>query len=420
MVYRTIRGMKDLYGTEFEKYNYIIEKASLIAKKHCFKCISTPILEYTEVFQRSIGDETDVVSKEMYTFTDKGGDSITLRPEGTAGVIRAIVSENLAQLFPVKLMYHGPMFRYDRPQKGRFRQFHQLGFENVSEKSPYTDALMIVMANDILNSIGLFSFKVFVNTLGDETTKSDYTKAIVKYLSRHEEDLSEDSKRRLKTNPLRILDSKDQTDKEICSMAPIMSDYLSKESGVYFNRLCNLLSEYGINFDLDPFLVRGLDYYSHTTFEVKPVNHGFRDAICGGGRYDSLMKQFGGPDVSGMGFAFGMERLMMLLNTEMFEDKTKKVAIIPVSDEESDYAFHLLKNLYACNIPTEFLHTGTLTKKMKSADRLNCEIAVIIGESEKENKTAAIKFMNKTEERYKSCIVPINDLVKFLQFHISN
>lgn len=419
MEYKTVRGMKDLYGIDLEKYDYIISQAKKIAKTYGYNNIETPILEHTNVFERSIGNETDVVSKEMYTFQDRGGDSLTLRPEGTAGVIRSVVLENMTQHLPVKLMYYGPMFRYDRPQKGRFRQFHQLGFEHIENKTPYIDALIISMARDILHSIGIFDFTLHINTLGDQETKTNYTKAIVKYLSRYEENLSDDSKRRLKTNPLRILDSKDQKDREICSMAPIMSDYLSKESGQFFNKICKLLSDFGIKFELDPFLVRGLDYYSHTTFEIKPKNLGFKDAICGGGRYDNLVQELGGPDISGMGFAFGIERLMLILNNDKFQNNIQKVAIVPISENESDFAFQIMKNLLSHNIPVEFLSSGSTTKKMKIADRLNCEIAIIIGENEKNNKISTIKFMNKTEEHYKSCIVDNENLVSFIKQNIN-
>lgn len=417
-MFRPIRGMKDLYGIDINKYNYIIEKARHIGEKYGYSIIQTPIVEYTEVFQRSIGDETDVVSKEMYTFTDKGGESITLRPEGTAGVMRSIMTESMTQSLPIKLMYYGEMFRYDRPQKGRYRQFHQLGFEHVGDKSPYTDALMISMASEILNSIGIFDFKVLVNTLGDEKTREDYTKGLVKYLSRHEERLSDDSKRRLSKNPLRILDSKDKSDKEICSMAPIITDYLSKEAGQYFEKVCDLLLKYGVNYEINNFLVRGLDYYSETAFEFKPTEGEYKDAIGGGGRYDKLLSVFGGPDVSGIGFAFGMERLMLMLENDMFLSKTKKVAVVPVSEDENDSSFELLKLLHNCDISAEFLHIGNLSKKMKVANRLNCEIALIIGETECENETVTVKFMNCNDSSFKVRSVNKNEIVRFLKYNL--
>lgn len=415
-MFRPIRGMKDLYGSDLNKYNFIMEKAKQIGSKYGYGLISTPIAEYTDVFQRSIGDETDVVSKEMYSFIDKGGESITLRPEGTAGVMRAIVSENMTQSLPIKLMYYGEMFRYDRPQKGRYRQFHQLGFEHVGDKSPYTDTMTIAMASEILNAIGLFDFKVLVNTLGDDETRSNYTKAIVKFLSRHEEDLSEDSKIRLHKNPLRILDSKDKGDIQICSMAPIIVDYLSKEAATYFENVCKLLGQYGLNYEINNFLVRGLDYYSHTAFEFKSTSNGYKEALGGGGRYDKLLGIFGGPDVSGVGFAFGVERLMMLLENEKFEDMVKKVAVIPVSEDENESAFDLIKTLHNCDIPAEFIHLGNISKKMKIANRLNCSLALIIGEDEIKNGTITVKFMNVSDESSKVRVINRNETAKFIKY----
>lgn len=410
---RAVRGMKDLYGIEIEKYNFLVEQAVKVGRQYGYRIIETPILEYTEVFQRSIGDETDVVSKEMYTFRDKGEESVTLRPEGTAGVVRAIVSGNMTQILPIKLMYYGAMFRYDRPQKGRYRQFHQIGFENIGEQTPYVDALTIALASDILNAVGIFDFKMMVNTLGDDETKDSYTKAIVKYFSRHENNLSEDSKRRLIKNPLRILDSKDQNDREICSMAPIMSDYLSKEAGIYFNKVCKLLEEHGIAYELDNFLVRGLDYYSHTAFEIT-TGKAAGGSIGGGGRYDKLLKEFGGPNASGFGFALGAERVMSLIDDVKIPVRNKnKFAVISVSDQENDIAFKIIKTLYESSIDAELITVGTIGKKMKTADKLGCDIALIIGEAERENKTVTVKFMRTEEVKLKNMTIPMSGVVKF-------
>lgn len=414
---RSVRGMKDLYGVEAEKYNFLIDQSMKIGRQYGYKIIETPILEYTEIFQRSIGDETDVVAKEMYTFCDKGGESVTLRPEGTAGVIRSMITEKMTQTFPLKLMYYGPMFRYDRPQKNRYRQFHQIGFENVGEKTPYVDALTITLASDILNSLGIFDFAMLVNTLGDEETKDLYTKAIVKYFSRHEANLSEDSKRRLTKNPLRILDSKDQTDREICSMAPIMRDYLSKDAGVYFNKVCKLLEEYGVSYKLDYFLVRGLDYYSHTAFEISTTKRSM-GSIGGGGRYDKLLSNLGGPDISGVGFAFGAERVMSLINNARLPSCNRvKFAVIPVSDQENDIAFKIIKGLYNASITAELITSGSISKKMRVADKLGCEIALIIGETEKANETVTVKFMRSDNSETKSMAIPMNGIFKFAAYN---
>lgn len=417
-MFRPVRGMKDLYGISVDKYACIVNVAMRIGKKYGYSKIKTPIVEYTDVFQRSIGDETDVVSKEMYTFDDKGGESLTLRPEGTAGVMRAIVSENLAQNLPLKLMYHGEMFRYDRPQKGRYRQFHQLGFECIGDKSPYTDVILICMAIEILNSIGIFDVKVLINTLGDSKTRSDYTKALVKFFSRHEEKLSEDSKRRLAKNPMRILDSKIASDREICQMAPLITDYLSKESEKYFEKVCNLLERSGVNFELDNFLVRGLDYYGETAFEFKSDAKDYTDSVGGGGRYDQLLKTFGGTDVSGIGFAFGIERLMLLMDNSRLDKNTRKVAVIPVSEQENDVAFQMLQSLYSADINAEFIHIGTMSKKMKLADKLHCEIAIILGENEINGDKYTVKFMNCSDVNEKTKTVNKNDILSFIRHNL--
>jgi histidyl-tRNA synthetase len=408
--------MKDLYGIDFRKYDYIVRTAQKVAEKYGYEMISAPIIEHTEVFQRAIGDNTDIASKEMYTFLDKGGDSITLRPEGTAGVIRAIVTNSLTQNLPVRLMYYGEMFRYDRPQKGRYRQFRQLGVEYLGDKSPYTDSITIATASEILNAIGIFDFEILVNSLGDDETREAYIKAIVKYFSRHKNRLSQDSQIRLQKNPLRILDSKDRGDIEICSMAPRIMDYFSKDAGNYFDKVCELLEKYGVKYEVDPFLVRGLDYYSHTAFEFKPTKGEYKDSIGGGGRYDKLLSQFNGPDVSGIGFAFGIERLMLLLDNQKFKGNIRRVAVTPVTDKENDIAFELFKTLHACDIAAEFLHVGNLSKKMKVADRLNCEITLLIGENERANGTVTVKFMNVADEARKTKEVNINEIVGFIKY----
>jgi histidyl-tRNA synthetase len=407
--------MKDLYGPDLERYDYIVSKIRSVGQKYGYSMIRTPMLESTEVFQRSIGDETDIVSKEMYTFLDKGGGSVTLRPEGTAGVIRSAVSENMLQCLPVKLMYCGEMFRYDRPQKGRLRQFHQFGFENIGDKSPYTDGIAIAMASESLQTSGIFDFKILVNSLGDDESRDSYTKAIVKYFSRYESKLSDESKIRLKKNPLRILDSKDKTDIEICSMAPSLSDYLNKESGTYFEKVCKVLTSYGIPYDVDKFLVRGLDYYAHTIFEIKSNSRSYKDSIGGGGRYDKLISAFGGQDVSGVGLAFGLDRLMIVSDRKITGKPSRKVAVVPVSDQEIDDSLCTFKAIQAGDICAEFVHIGNLSKKMKVVDRLGCDIAIIIGESEKKNETVTVKFMNEKDESLKTRTVKSRDIVEFLR-----
>ena len=418
-VIRPIRGMKDLYGPDFDKYQYIIEMTRKVATKYGYQGIETPMVENTEIFQRSLGDETDVVSKEMYTFLDKGNESITLRPEGTAGVMRAIVSNNLilSTNTSLKLMYYGPMFRYDRPQKGRYRQFHQLGFEHLGEKSPYTDVITIALAHEILNAIGIFNYKILINTLGDKSSRDIYTQAIVKYFSMYEDKLSEDSKIRLRRNPLRILDSKDHSDKELSLMAPKINDYLSKENIKYFECVCKLLSEYGIQYEIDSLLVRGLDYYSHTTFEIKLNEAQYKDAIGGGGRYDNLLGMFGGPDISGVGFAFGIERLMMLLNNDRVQKSPSKIAVIPVSDNELNSAFELFKNILSNDISAEFIHIdSSLRKKVETASKVNSKVLLIIGGDEIKNNTVSVTVMDSEDKTERNTIINRHNVINYLKY----
>lgn len=417
-IFNPVRGMKDLYGIDFKKYQYIIDNAMKIAKKYGYEAIETPIVENTEVFQRSIGDETDVVSKEMYTFKDKGDESITLRPEGTAGVMRAIVSNNLlvTNNIPLKLMYYGPMFRYDRPQKGRYRQFHQLGFESIGAKSPYTDAINIALANEILTSVGIFDCQVYINSLGELSSRENYIKAIIKYFSIYEDKLSEESRIRLRKNPLRILDSKDQGDKDICSMAPKIYDYLSKSDIKYFECVCTILEKYGIKYSIDNLLVRGLDYYSHTIFELKVSNGKYKDAIGGGGRYDKLLNILGGPDVSGIGFAIGLERLMMLLDDSKFQLQENIISVIPVSEKEIENALDLYKTILSNDIRAEFIHIGNnLSKKVEIASKLNSNILLIIGNDEVDNNNVTITYMNKKEEEGRNKVIDRNNIINFLK-----
>jgi histidyl-tRNA synthetase len=409
--------MKDLYGDVLEKYEYFIQKAKYIAGLHGFSTIETPILEYTDVFLRSLGEESDIVSKEIYSFEDKGGDSVAMRPEGTAGVMRAIATEGLGHRLPVKLMYYGPMFRYDRPQKGRYRQFHQMGCEYVGDKSPITDALIILLASDILQEVGISNAEFVINTLGDDETRNNYVKAIVKYFSRHIDSMSEDSQRRLDRNPLRILDSKDQRDKEIIAMAPLIRDYTTKESGIYFSKVCKALDIHGINYTINDFLVRGLDYYSHTAFEIKVSGGDIKDSVGGGGRYDKLLASFDGPDASGVGFAFGIERVLSFMQSR--DPPSKKVAVISVSEEEDQDAFAIMRQLQISGITAEFIHGSALPKKLKAADKLDSFIAIIIGENEKKTKTLTVKFLRSQNEK-NSLSIKEKLLIQFIRQHIQS
>lgn len=398
-----IRGMKDLYGVEIEKYQLIVNVAFQVAKTYGYRLIETPIVENTSVFSRTLGGESDVVSKEMYSFVDKGGANITLRPEGTAGVMRAIASNKLFvnNNSPLKLMYCGPMFRYDRPQKGRYRQFHQMGFEHIGEKGPYADVITIALAMEILKNIGLNDVIVHINSLGGSFSRERYTKALVDYLCKYENKLSAVSKLRLKKNPLRILDSKEFTDIEVCHNAPNVQDFLTNEDRQYFVKVLELLQLWSIKYVIDPKLVRGLDYYTHTTFEFKLSNENmYRDALGGGGRYDGLLKLFCSNDVSGVGFALGIERLMMLLGEQMLPALNKSAAVIPVTAEEYESAFRITGLFLNEKIPTELIITGSnIKKRVELAIKRNCSHLVVIGNDEANKKEVSITVVNSATRR---------------------
>ncbi len=416
-----IRGMKDLYGLEFRKFQYVVDKSVYVASKYGYQCIETPIVENTGVFQRSLGDESDVVSKEMYSFEDKGGEQITLRPEGTAGVMRAITSNKMFvnENNPLKLMYYGQMFRYDRPQKGRYRQFHQIGLEHIGEKSPYTDVLTIELAVDIFKAIGLNNVKVLVNSLGGSQSRKVYVNALVDYFNKYENELSETSKHRLVTNPLRILDSKELNDIEICQNAPKSRNYLNKEDAEYFEKVLMLLEQCNINYEIDLNLVRGLDYYTHTTFEFRMSLGEYKDALGGGGRYDGLLKMFGGADVSGVGFALGVERLMMLLSNDVVLDSPEKVAVIPVSESEFDVAFRLVRTLLKDGIPTELITGGnSLKKRVELATKRNCGLLLIIGENEINNGTIVVTNTKVSDSEKRNTVVNMKEIIYFLKKNI--
>ena len=410
MEFLPVRGMKDMYDLEMKKFQHLVNTAVQVGQKYGYSVIETPILEKTNLFTRSIGTDTDIVSKEMYTFDDRNGESLTLRPEGTAGVVRAIVSNNIINTRNVKYMYYGPMFRYDRPQKGRYRQFHQIGFESIGATSEYEDALSIAMAVDILNKVQIFDFYVSVNSLGDDETRKIYCQKIVEYFEKYQNDLSYESKHRLISNPMRILDSKNETDQKIAQNAPKLFDFLTNNARKYFERVCDLLAVYSINFKIDQFLVRGLDYYCHTAFELKSTSD-TGGSIGGGGRYDKLVEQLGGPAVSGVGFAYGAERVMSLMSD--VEENTKKVAVVPVSDNENLDAFKILQKLHNADISAEIFTNGSISKRMKAADKAMCDVAFILGEDELKQDKITVKFMKNTEIKKSDEQINIATIVEY-------
>src|ERR1700722_18578613 len=329
-----VRGTQDLLPDAARRHRQVSETARAAALLYGFDEIVTPIFEFTEVFARPIGEHTDIVSKEMYTFTDRGDDKVTLRPENTAGVVRAVLSNGLTQSTPLKFFYSGPMFRYERPQKGRYRQFHQIGIELLGPSVPLADAEVIAAGWQILNELGIAQDVVLnINTLGDAESRANYRAALVDYFTRHEASLSADSKMRLDKNPLRILDSKDEGDQALVADAPVIYAHLTEEAAAFYSELKTALTAFGVPFTENPRIVRGLDYYNHTAFEFVTTALGTQGTVLAGGRYDGLVEQMGGPKVPGVGWAAGIERLSMLIEAPAI--RVKPVVIITEKDEAS-------------------------------------------------------------------------------------
>ncbi len=338
-------------------------------------------MERTEVFRRTLGDASDVVGKEMYCFRDRGGDEVSLRPEYTAGVARAVISGGLSQQLPLKFLCHGPMFRYERPQKGRLRQFHQIDAEIIGVAEPLADVEVIALAAHLLEDLGVLdSTELEINSLGDGESRSRYRGALVAYLRDFTQDLSDDSRVRLERNPMRILDSKNESDRRILVGAPDMGEYLNSESNEFFAAIRADLERLGIRYRLNPRLVRGLDYYCHTAFEFTTSALGAQGAVVAGGRYDGLIEAMGGPPTPGIGWAGGIERLALLIDE--IPVPTRPVVVIPVDTSEREAALSLAQELRHAGITVEMGYRGNLKKRLKRADKQNARAAIIIGERE--------------------------------------
>lgn len=373
-----VRGTKDLIGEDAARHFHVIETARRVTSLYGFCEWQTPIFEDTRVFSRTLGETSDVVTKEMYTFDDRGGDSVTLRPEGTAGVCRALITGGLTQTLPQKIFYAGPMFRYERPQKGRYRQFHQIGVELLGAASPLADAEVISAGWRILNELGVAKDVVLnINTLGDAQSRDHYRAALVAYFSAHAGKLSEDSRLRLEKNPLRILDSKDDGDKALVENAPLIYTHLTEEAAAFYNGLKAALTAFGVPYEENPRIVRGLDYYNHTAFEFVTTALGAQGTVMAGGRYDGLVEQMGGPNVPGIGWGAGIERLSMLIAAPPVA--ALPVAVIPMGTDAEADALKLLNLLRNNNIPAEIGYTGNAKKRLERANKSGAAFAVLVG-----------------------------------------
>lgn len=404
MALQPVRGTRDLSGDELRTFLHIIQTAREVSKIYGFSEIETPLFEATDVFSRTLGDTSDIVTKEMYTFTDKSGDSLTLRPEGTAGVARSIISQSLFRDLPLKYFYQGAMFRHERPQKGRYRQFYQMGVELVGVPSPVADAEVISMAWTIFNKLALQQkIQLELNSIGDSESRKNYRQLLYDYFKSCLKELSEESQQRLDKNPLRILDSKSEQDQKWVQSAPKMQESLNTESKEFFARLCELLNTLQIPYTLNNKLVRGLDYYCHTVFEFTTTALGAQNAVLSGGRYDGLIQTMGGPPTPGVGWGGGIDRLALLASLP--EDTTQIIGVIPLEPENETECVRLLEELRNHSIPAQMPYSGNLSKRLKKLDRLPCLGALIVGGDEesrgdvqfKNFKTGTSTALNKNQ-----------------------
>lgn len=392
-----VRGTHDLLAEEYRKHQWIQDVSYSLAEKYGYEPIATPIVESTAVFKRTIGETSDIVGKEMYTFDDRGGDSITIRPEGTAGVARAIISNGLTQSIPLKLMYNGPMMRYERPQKGRTRQFHQIGVECLGISDPLADVETMALGAQILDQLGVANrSSLEINTIGDIASRNTYRKALVDYFTPLNNQLSADSQMRLTKNPLRILDSKDPQDQELVKGAPGFDHYLNDLSLDNFAKVCKGLDALGIPYKRNPLLVRGLDYYCHTAFEFITTDLGSQGALLAGGRYDGLIAQLGGPETPGVGWAMGIDRIVLML--DQAPSPPRPIAIVAVGDETMEAAFQLTMNLRKQGIKVEFSYSGNVGKRMKRANKVNACAAILLGTDEIAAQQATVRNLDTGEQ----------------------
>ncbi len=393
-----VRGMHDILPEDGLRHRHVIETARTVAGLYGYQPIETPIVEPSAVFQRTLGDTSDIVTKEMYSFDDRSGDSLTLRPEGTAGVARAFITAGLAQSVPCKFFYTGPMFRYERPQKGRQRQFYQVGVELIGSPEPEGDAEIIAIGARLLEALELTGNTVLhLNSLGDPESRQAYRAALLDYLRPQAEALSEESRLRLERNPLRILDSKEERDREIVAGAPRFDAYLNAASRDFFAAVRRDLDRLGIGYEVDPRLVRGLDYYTHTAFEFVSDALGAQATVLAGGRYDGLIGAMGGPETPGVGWAAGVERLAMLCAAP--PAGPRPVSVMPVSEAEHGAALETADRLRRAGIPVDMAFRGNLKKRMKHANKVSARAAVILGEDEVARGMAKLRDLDSGEER---------------------
>ncbi|HJV31598.1 MAG TPA: histidine--tRNA ligase [Bacillales bacterium] len=413
------RGTQDILPGEVEKWQLIEKKARELCEKFQYNEIRTPIFEHTDLFSRGVGDTTDIVQKEMYTFEDRGGRSITLRPEGTASTVRAFVEKKMFGYAnqPVKLYYMGPMFRYERPQAGRFRQFVQFGIEALGSNDPAIDAEVISLAMNLYKEMGLKKLKLIINSLGDKESRDAHREALVNHFKPRINEFCHDCQNRLEKNPLRILDCKQDRDHELMAVAPSIIDYLNDDSKRYFEKLQEYLTLLNISFVVDPNLVRGLDYYNHTAFEIMSDAEGFGaiTTLCGGGRYNGLAEEIGGPETPGIGFALSIERFIAALNAEGIQlDVNQGIDcyLVSLGEDAKDYTVGLLQRLRMNGFSAERDYLDRKVKaQFKAADRLKAKFVAVLGEDELNNNKINVKNMETGEQ----VEIELDALISYLQ-----
>ena len=412
------RGTQDILPGESEKWQYIEEMAKDICKRFNYKEIRTPIFEQTDLFLRSVGETTDIVQKEMYTFMDRGDRSLTLRPEGTAAVVRSYVENKMfgSPNQPTKLFYTGPMFRYERPQAGRYRQFVQFGVEALGSNDPAIDAEVISLAMTLYKSLGLKSLKLIINSLGDKESRVAHREALMAHFSPRIDEFCSDCKSRLEKNPMRILDCKKDKDHELMGQAPSILDYLNDESKQYFEKVQMYLADFGIDFEVDSGLVRGLDYYNHTAFEIMSNAEGFGaiTTLCGGGRYNGLVEDIGGPDTPGIGFALSIERLLSALTAENIElpiEDSIDCYVVALGEAAITKSVSLVQQLRLAGISAEKDYQNKKVKaQFKAADRLKAKFVAVLGDDELERGMVNVKNMESGEQSE----VPLSEINAYL------
>ena len=407
---RTVRGVHDLLPYELHKHNIVVNAGLEISDKYNYSQIETPIFEFSEVFTKPLGKSSDIVTKENYIFKDRSEDELMLRPEGTSGVVRAFLNAGLIQDLPQRFSYNGPMFRYERPQKGRLRQFKQLGVECLGLSSPMADIEVMSLGHDFLDKLNILDkITLKINSLGDFDSRKNYRDSLVNYLRDYQSKLSKDSLRRLSINPLRILDSKNEGDQKIIQNAPNILEYLNIDSKTRFEDVCKGLDHLNIKYQIDKNLVRGLDYYCHTAFEFITNELGTQGTVLAGGRYDGLSKMLGGPDIPGVGWAAGIERLALMVQSEFVN--AIDVVLVGQCENINYLLLPIMKKLTQEGIKSEIIYTGNFSKKFKRANKIKASYAIILGKEEINKKILKFKDLTSGYEE----LLNLDQIIKRLK-----